>query len=139
MHLGERVDPDLRVLRGEAGRGHDTAPVRERQVEAGDVRVLAVTSPERVEALKDVPTLKEKGIDLEFANWRGVVAPPGLSEEDKQVWIDAFSKMHESASWKAVLEEKGWVDAFATGDEFGVFLTRQDKMVADLLAELGPV
>src|SRR3954451_22567957 len=46
------------------------------QVESGDIRVLAVTSPERVEALKDVPTLKEKGIDLEFANWRGVVAPP---------------------------------------------------------------
>jgi putative tricarboxylic transport membrane protein len=37
------------------------------------------------------------------------------------------------------LEKNGWVDAFATGDEFGVFLTRQDKMVADLLAELGPV
>ena len=53
------------------------------QVEAGDVRVLAVTSAERVDALKDVPTLKESGIDLEFTNWRGVVAPPGISEEDK--------------------------------------------------------
>jgi putative tricarboxylic transport membrane protein len=107
------------------------------QVEAGDIRVLAVTSPERVEALKDVPTLKEKGIDLEFTNWRGVVAPPGLSEEDKQVWIDAFTKMHESAAWKAVLEEKGWVDAFAPGDEFGTFLKEQDTQVAELLKTLG--
>jgi len=107
------------------------------QVQAGDIRVLAVTSPQRVEALKDVPTLKEKGIDLEFANWRGVVAPPGLSEKDKQVWIDAFTKMHESASWKAQLEEKGWVDAFATGDEFGSFLKEQDTTVAQLLTTLG--
>ena len=107
------------------------------QVEAGDVRVLAVTSAERVDALKDVPTLKEKGIDLEFTNWRGVVAPPGISAEDKQVWIDAFTKMHESAAWKAELEEKGWVDAFATGDEFGTFLKEQDTQVATLLQTLG--
>ena len=107
------------------------------QVEAGDVRVLAVTSADRVDALKDVPTLKEKGIDLEFANWRGVVAPPGLSAEDKQVWIDAFTKMHESASWKAELEKRGWVDAFATGDEFGTFLKEQDTQVAQLLQTLG--
>jgi putative tricarboxylic transport membrane protein len=107
------------------------------QVEAGDVRVLAVTSPERVEALKDVPTLKEKGIDLEFANWRGVVAPPELSEKDKQVWIDAFTRMHDSAAWKAELKKRGWVDAFATGDEFGTFLKEQDTTVAQLLQTLG--
>ncbi|HET9020526.1 MAG TPA: tripartite tricarboxylate transporter substrate binding protein [Ornithinibacter sp.] len=107
------------------------------QVEAGDVRVLAVTSAERVDALKDVPTLKEKGIDLEFTNWRGVVAPPGLSEADTQVWIDAFTKMHDSAAWKAELEKRGWVDAFATGDEFGTFLKEQDTEVAQILQTLG--
>lgn len=107
------------------------------QVEAGDVRVLAVTSAERVAALEDVPTLKESGIDLEFTNWRGVVAPPGISAEDKQVWIDAFTKMHASAGWKAELEKRGWVDAFQTGDEFGTFLKEQDTEVADILKKLG--
>jgi putative tricarboxylic transport membrane protein len=107
------------------------------QVEAGDVRVLAVTSAERVDALKDVPTLKESGIDLEFTNWRGVVAPPGISEEDKAVWIDAFTAMHASEAWKAELEKRGWVDAFSTGDEFGTFLTEQDTEVAELLKSLG--
>ena len=107
------------------------------QVEAGDVRVLAVTSAERVDALKDVPTLKESGIDLEFTNWRGVVAPPGISEEDKAVWIDAFTRMHDSDAWKAELEKRGWVDAFATGDEFGTFLKEQDTEVAQILKTLG--
>lgn len=107
------------------------------QVEAGDVRVLAVTSAERVAALPDVPTLKEKGIDLEFTNWRGVVAPPGISEEDKQVWIDAFTEMQASAAWKAELEKRGWVDAFQTGDEFGAFLKAQDTEVATILTTLG--
>ncbi|MGL4176187.1 MAG: Bug family tripartite tricarboxylate transporter substrate binding protein [Dermatophilaceae bacterium] len=107
------------------------------QVEAGDVRILAVTSTERLPALKDVPTLKEKGIDLEFTNWRGVVAPPGISDEDKAVWTDAFTKMHASPAWKAELEKRGWVDAFATGDEFGTFLKEQDAEVAEILKNLG--
>ena len=45
--------------------------------------------------------------------------------------------MHESASWKAELEKRGWVDAFATGEEFGTFLKEQDTQVAELLQTLG--
>ena len=107
------------------------------QVQSGQVRVLAVTSEKPVEALKDVPTLKSSGIDLVFTNWRGIVAPPEISAEDKLVWIDALTKMHDSAEWKAELTKHGWTDAFVTGDEFGTFLTDQDKAVADILTKLG--
>jgi putative tricarboxylic transport membrane protein len=108
-----------------------------KQVEAGQIRVLAVTSEQPIAALKDVPTLKASGIDLVFTNWRGIVAPPGISDADKKVWIDALTKMHDSAEWKAELTKRGWTDAFVTGDEFATFLTAQDKSVADLLKQLG--
>jgi len=107
------------------------------QVQSGQVRVLAVTSEQPVEALKDVPTLKSSGIDMTFTNWRGIVAPPEISDTDKQTWIDALTKMHESAEWKAELTKRGWTDAFVTGDEFKTFLTEQDKAVADILSQLG--
>jgi putative tricarboxylic transport membrane protein len=107
------------------------------QVESGQVRVLAVTSEKPIEALKDVPTLKSSGIDLVFTNWRGIVAPPEISDADKQTWVDALTKMHESAEWKAELTKHGWTDAFVTGDEFKTFLSDQDKAVADILAQLG--
>ncbi|MEV0152800.1 tripartite tricarboxylate transporter substrate binding protein [Micromonospora sp. NPDC050686] len=107
------------------------------QVEAGQIRVLAVTSEAPIDALKDVPTLKSAGIDLVFTNWRGIVAPPEISDADKKVWIDALTKMHESEQWKAELTKRGWTDAFITGDEFATFLTEQDKSVADLLKQLG--
>ncbi|MCW3843150.1 tripartite tricarboxylate transporter substrate binding protein [Micromonospora yasonensis] len=107
------------------------------QVEAGQIRILAVTSEAPIEALKDVPTLKSSGIDLVFTNWRGIVAPPGISDADKKVWIDALTKMHDSEQWKAELKKRGWTDAFVTGDEFGTFLTEQDKAVADVLKQLG--
>src|SRR6478672_4326160 len=103
------------------------------QVEAGDVRVLAVTSEKPIPALKDVKTLKDQGIDLVFTNWRGIVAPPGISAADKKVWIDALTKMHDSKAWKDEEATRGWTDAFATGDEFGSFLKEQDTQVAEIL------
>ena len=50
----------------------------EGQIEAGELRALAVSGEERLEgeAVKDVPTLTESGIDLVFTNWRGVLARP---------------------------------------------------------------
>jgi putative tricarboxylic transport membrane protein len=106
------------------------------QIDAGQLRVLAVTGPERVEGI-DAPTLKESGVDVEFTNWRGVVAPPGISDADRQALIDAYSKLHESEQWKQALEKNGWDDAFATGEEFGSFLTEENKRVESVLAELG--
>ena len=48
------------------------------QVEAGKMRVLAVSTAEPIEvAGKQVKTLKDQGLDVEITNWRGVVAPPG--------------------------------------------------------------
>lgn len=107
------------------------------QIEAGQVRVLAVTSEKPVQALKDAPTLKSSGIDLVFTNWRGIVAPPGISDADKKVWVDSLTAMHDSKEWKAELTKHGWTDAFTAGDEFATYLTEQDKAVADILTELG--
>ncbi len=109
------------------------------QVKAGEVRVLAVTSDKRVDVLPDVPTLKESGIDLVFTNWRGWVAPPGISEADKKVWVDALTKMHDTQEWKDEMKKRGWSDAFSTGDEFASFLKAQDDSVAEILTSLGLV
>ena len=107
------------------------------QVKAGQVKVLAVTSEKRIDALPDVPTLKESGIDLVFTNWRGIVAPPGISDADKATWIDALTTMHASQGWKDEMQKRGWTDAFVTGDEFGTFLKEQDASVAEILTTLG--
>lgn len=106
------------------------------QIAKGSVRVLAVSGDKRLEGI-DAPTLKESNIDLVFTNWRGLVLPPEVKDEDKQKWIDALTKMHASDEWKAELKTRGWTDAFITGDEFKTFLTDQDKRVADVLKELG--
>ena len=106
--------------------------------EAGDVRILAVTSEEAVEGV-DAPTLTDEGVDLVFANWRGIVAPPGISDDDTQKWVDAVTEMHDSDSWKKALEDNGWTDAFITGDDFGSFLSDESSRVEDVMTQLGLV
>ncbi|MFC6355223.1 Bug family tripartite tricarboxylate transporter substrate binding protein [Luethyella okanaganae] len=109
------------------------------QVESGDLRVLAVSGAERVPVLPDIPTLTEEGVDLVFTNWRGLVAPPEITDAQKTALIDALSAMHESDEWAVVLKANGWTDAFVTGDDFASFLTEQDKRVETVLKQLGLV
>ncbi len=106
------------------------------QAKSGDLKVLAVTSEEPVPDL-DAPTLTEEGVDLVFSNWRGLVAPPEISDEAKQQFIDLVTEMNDSDEWKATLEEQGWIDAFISGDEFTTFLEEENERVNQVLADLG--
>jgi putative tricarboxylic transport membrane protein len=106
------------------------------QIEAGSVRVLAVSGDERVEGV-DAPTLREAGIDLTFTNWRGVLAPPGISGESRAALVKVLEELHATDAWKEALVKNGWSDAFATGEEFDQFLTDQDERVSSTLTELG--
>ncbi|MFJ4921445.1 Bug family tripartite tricarboxylate transporter substrate binding protein [Streptomyces sp. NPDC088725] len=106
------------------------------QIEAGELRLLAVTGPERVPGL-DGPTLREAGVDTDFTNWRGVVAPPGLSDAERAKLLAFFTKLHDSPQWRESLKKNGWDDAFLTGEKFGDFLAAEDRRVESVLKELG--
>ncbi|GGF17278.1 Bug family tripartite tricarboxylate transporter substrate binding protein [Williamsia phyllosphaerae] len=108
------------------------------QIEAGQVRVLAVSGSERV-ADVDAPTLREAGIDLEFTNWRGVLAPPGLSDAARDEMVAALTELHGTDEWREALSKNGWTDAFETGEPFAQFLREQDQRVESTLTELGLV
>ncbi|MEU4447944.1 tripartite tricarboxylate transporter substrate-binding protein [Actinosynnema sp. NPDC050801] len=106
------------------------------QIEAGQIRVLAVTSGSRLSGV-DAPTLRESGVDVEFNNWRGVVAPPGIGDADRARLVDLFTDLHGTPQWREALARNGWTDAFAPGDEFGAFLREENDRVATVLKDLG--
>ena len=108
------------------------------QIEAGQVRVLAVSGEERVEGI-DAPTLQESGIDLTFTNWRGVIAPPGIAAEDRASMVRVLEGLHKTQAWKDALVKNGWSDAFLTGPAFEQFLRDQDNRVESTLTDLGLV
>lgn len=106
------------------------------QIKKGQVKVLAVSGEERVPGI-DAPTLTESDVDLTFINWRGILAPPGISAARRDQLIDLLQQMHDSPGWKEALKVNNWTDAWMTGDEFGEFLTSQDERVETTLKELG--
>ncbi len=104
---------------------------------AGEVKIIGVTSAERVDAAPNAPTLKEQGYDAEFVNWRGFFAAPGLPDAKATAYRDAIAKMYSTPEWEAVRARNGWVNIHNPGDKFTAFLESQEKVIKDLMTKLG--
>lgn len=110
----------------------------ESQIKAGKLRLIGVTSPKRL-ANVDGPTIKEQGVDLEIANWRSVVAPPGITDAQKKALIDTIEKMVKSKEWTEILKAKGWDDDYLAGDAFAKFLADEQTRTKEILTSVGLV
>ncbi|MDI5982049.1 Bug family tripartite tricarboxylate transporter substrate binding protein [Amycolatopsis magusensis] len=124
------------VLGGKVGFGVSGIGETRDQIEAGELRALAVTSPQRVPGM-DAPTLQESGVDVSFTNWRGIVAPPGISNGDREKLVSLFTRLQDTQQWQDALRLNGWTNAFSAGDEYGAFLKAENDRVASVLKELG--
>lgn len=107
------------------------------QEKAGQVRTLAVVSEKRHTLLPDVPTLKEKGIDVTLMMYRGMAVPKGTPEDVIKVLETSFLKAADSAEFKEFAQKYG-VEVKPMGvAEFDKFMAEQDKTVAALMDKLG--
>jgi len=106
------------------------------QIEAGTIRVLAISSAERLPGL-DAPTLREQGIDVVFENWRSVVAPPGITPADRDRLARAVEAMVRSKAWREALERYRWIDRYLAGDAFVAFVAAEEARVRAILRKLG--
>lgn len=104
-------------------------------VDAGDLRFLAVSGESAPEGV-DAPTITEAGYDVVLENWRGVVAPPDITDADREAIIALITEMHDSEAWQTALSENGWTDFFQTGDEFSSYLGEEQTRVEAVLAEI---
>jgi putative tricarboxylic transport membrane protein len=108
------------------------------QIQAGELRALAISSADKVQGV-DIPTLKEQGVNVDLANWRAVVAPPGIDDAQKKALVEAVDAMVKSDAWKKVLTDKGWMDLYLAGDDFTKYLADENARVTAILKTLGLV
>ncbi|MGW9550545.1 Bug family tripartite tricarboxylate transporter substrate binding protein [Citricoccus zhacaiensis] len=106
------------------------------QIEAGNLRALAISSQERLPGV-DVPTFLEQGVDAEMANWRGLAAAPGVSEEDRGELLEIVEEYRQTEHWQDALERNSWTDSYMTGDEFEDFLDEEIDRTRDIVEGLG--
>lgn len=106
------------------------------QVAAGAMRYLAVSSDAPVQGI-DAATIRESGLDVVLANWRGVVAPPNLQPAQRDAIVAFVDRLHSSDAWQATLKQKGWTDFYQAGDAFDTFLSQEVVRVEAVLRDIG--
>lgn len=123
------------ILGGQVSLGINGLAELEPQIQAGTVRALAVSSAERLPGL-DVPTLREQGVDLEFENWRSIVAPPGIGAGERQRLESVIAAMVATPEWREALARYRWIDRYLPGDAFSSFVDREEMRVRTTLQQL---
>jgi hypothetical protein len=108
----------------------------EAQIQAGTVRALAISSAARLPGL-DVPTLREQGVPVEFENWRSVVAPPGLSGEQRARLDTLIARVVRSRGWADLLARYRWIDRYLAGGDFERFAAAEEQRARAVLAQFG--
>src|SRR5699024_8838060 len=109
------------------------------QVKAGEIKVLGVTSEERLEGdvLEDFPTVMEQGIDSTFVNWRGFFGPGDMDEEAVAYYQEKFKELSDSDAFADIRDQFGWNEMYMEGEEYQTFLEEQNAEMETLLNELG--
>ena len=105
------------------------------QIAAGELRVLGISAASRINGI-DAPTLRESGVALDLANWRAVVAPPGISSAEQEALTARVTRMAESAEWRAALTQNGWDDQLLTGAALKQFLLSEQARIEDVMRRL---
>lgn len=108
------------------------------QVQAGTMRLLAVSSAERMPGF-DAPTFREAGYDVVVQNWRMIAAAPGLSADQKAKIAADIEKLNASAGWTAMLQSRGWDNTYLAGDAFLAQLDADIAATEAILRDIGLV
>ncbi len=107
-------------------------------VDSGDIRVIAVLAPERLEGdFADFPTAKEQGVDAIGANWRGFYAPGGMSDAAYDAWVKKIGELYASDEWKEIMANNGLAPLDLQGADFEQFVQNSVSEIQDISREIG--
>lgn len=124
------------IIGGQVSAGISGYSEFEEQIKGGRMRALAVSGEQRIPGI-DVPTLREQGLNVTAANWRGVFGPPGLSDAQRGALVTLLTRMHATPAWKEVLKQRRWTDTFLAGDAFAKMLAQDITNTEAVMKDLG--
>ncbi len=108
-------------------------------IRSGDVRALAILSPERVAGFEDIPTAREQGFDVVVVNWRGLYVPKGISDDAFNAWATKLQAVADSAEWQAVMEANGLAPFTLVGADFQGWIDGVVAETTTLSREIGVI
>ena len=107
-------------------------------VQSGKLRVLTQTSPQRGSGyLKDVPTWRELGIDVEYATAQGFAGPGDMPKEAVAFWDDVLARLSKDPGWQETLERSLWSNAYMNSTQMQRYYESEFATMKGVLEELG--
>ena len=107
------------------------------QLKSGDIKALCAYADERYDypELADIETAKEQGIDVSFAQFRGVIAPGGISDSARDYWIEQMEAVLETDEYAQYVEDNFLQPNTAAGDEFTAYLEENNSVLEEVIGE----
>ena len=105
-------------------------------LDAGQMRLLAVSSEKRLAAFPSVPTMIEQQIPLVFEVWRGIGAPKGTPKEVLAKLEAAFAQAAKDKAFTDAAQKFGFTINYQSGVDFAKFLQSQDELVGRLVKKI---
>lgn len=107
-------------------------------IDSGQMRLLAVMSPERLEApFAEIPTAMEQGFDVEWTILRGFYMGGDVSDEDYQKWVDAFEAAYATPEFAAVQKERGLLPLNLAGEALQTSIEERVENLRAIAKEAG--
>jgi len=106
-------------------------------IDAGKVRVIAVSADRRIEDFPDVPTYRERGWDLVRYQWRGIMAKAGTPKPVIDRLTAAIQKAQQTGEWKAYLKQVTQLDGFQGPEAFRAQLVQDMREMEAVKKKLG--
>jgi tripartite-type tricarboxylate transporter receptor subunit TctC len=107
------------------------------KADAGHIRFLAIATEKRAEEIPNVPTLKEEGVDVEYAVNRGLVAPKGTPAPVLEKLRSACGASVNEAGFAKAMKLQGTLVHYMNAEQYTAFLKKNDKVNHDLAKDLG--
>ncbi len=99
----------IAVIQNDVQATFDALPSMQAPVRDGQVRAIAVTTPERVPSLPDVPTMRELGFDVDVATWYGLIAPAATPAAVQNRLYAEYTRVAQLPEMQAFLAQQGLI------------------------------
>jgi len=85
----------------------------------------------------DIPTCKEAGVDVDYLMLRGIFMPGGVSDAQRNYYVELLKKVRETPEWKDFMERGAFNQTALTGDAYRDWVAKEEQRHRELMKEAG--
>ncbi len=116
------------------------------QWRAGKLRPLCVFDDKRLAykgkitdkmAWSDIPTCKEAGVDMDYVMLRGIFMPGGVTDAQRDFYVDLFKRVRATPEWKDFMEKGAFNQTALTGEDYRQWVAKNEQRHRELMKDAG--